>query len=230
MKQKVFVICMAVLLVALCPLLALAGPVKSFGETGQPVFDDWDVCRTSDAAPYGYLKFSPAGFEPVITVQSLGASAGIAYQLGQKFAEDYPDTYQRAEKVFDYVRNIVQYTPDIDQFGRTEYAQNADEMAATVGEKGSARGDCEDYAIFLAVMYKGAGYRSAIVLVKKETGGHVATLVYLPGYIKANRFLSVNGETGWVWAEATGKTNHLGWAPESFSEDNVKLLLTREVK
>ena len=230
MKRKVFAIVMAAFLVAVLPLLALVRPVKSLGEKGKPVFDTWNVCRTSDAAPDGYLKFSSTGFEPVITVESLGENASIAYKLGQEIAEDYPNIYQRAEKVFDYVRDIVQYTPDIDQFGRKEFAQSADEMATTVEEKGLAYGDCEDYAIFLTVMYKGAGCRSAIVLVKTETGGHVAALVYLPGYSKANRFLTVNGETGWVWAEATCRTNDFGWMPESLMDDNVKLLLTREVK
>jgi len=61
-------------------------------------------------------------------------------------------------------------------------------------------------------MYKGAGFRSAIVLAL----GHAATLVYLPEYNKANRILSVDGESGWVWAEATGRNNPLGWMPERF--------------
>jgi len=64
----------------------------------------------------------------------------------------------------------------------------------------------------LAVMYKGAGYRSAIVL----TPNHAAALVYLPGYKRANRSLSLDGEPGWIWAEATGGNNPLGWMPERY--------------
>ena len=76
-------------------------------------------------------------------------------------------------------------------------------------EKGNARGDCEDFAILLATMYKAAGYRSAVVLVP----GHAAAIVYFPGYQKANATLKFYGQSGWIWAEATGRSNHLGWAP-----------------
>jgi transglutaminase-like putative cysteine protease len=223
-------VAVVMLFMAAIALLSLAWVFRSFEVTDKPVYDSWNICRTTDVAPDGYLKFRSTDFQPVIAYESLGENTGRAYRLGQEFAKKYPDKYQRAEKIFDYARDMVRYTPDIDQFGHRDFAQNADEVEATLSKKGLARGDCEDSAVFLAVMYKGAGYRSAIVLVKRQTGGHVAALVYLPGYSKANRFLSVNGETGWVWGEATGKTNDLGWAPESCSEDNVRILLTREVK
>jgi len=38
-------------------------------------------------------------------------------------------------------------------------------------------------------------------------------MVYLPDYRKARSF-KLNGEPGWVWVEATGKTNPFGWFPE----------------
>jgi len=69
---------------------------------------------------------------------------------------------------------------------------------------------CEDMVVLLAVMYKAAGFRSAIVLVS----GHTAVLVYLPEYNKATAFFELEGEPGWVWAEATGRNNPLGWVPE----------------
>ena len=97
------------------------------------------------------------------------------------------------------------------QFSRSEFAQNADEVAETIVDKGKALGDCEDSAILLAVIYKAAGYRTAMVL----TPGHVATLVFLPEYRKAPRKMTLAGEKGWVWGEATGATNHFGWVPES---------------
>ena len=31
----------------------------------------------------------------------------------------------------------------------------------------------------------------------------------------------VDGERGWIWAEATGGTNPLGWAPEEFLRDQL---------
>jgi len=230
LKRKIVLISIAVFWLTLISLPVLAQSTRNFSEEDKPIYDDWNVCRTIAAAPDGYMKVSSTEFDPVILGESLGENASRAYQVGQTFAREYPDTYQRAEKIFACVRDLVNYTPDIDQFGRREFAQNADELATTVWEKGFALGDCEDYAILLATMYKGAGYRSAIAVVKFKKGGHIAALVYLPGYQKANRFLTVDGETGWVWAEATGRNNDLGWAPESCCEDNVKLLLTREVE
>ena len=88
--------------------------------------------------------------------------------------------------------------------------------------KGSAGGDCEDSAILLAVMYKAAGYRSAVVLAP----GHLAALVYLPEYRKAARVLQVAGEEGWVWTEPTGRTNPFGWLPEQYAGDR---LVVREI-
>ncbi|GAI54280.1 unnamed protein product, partial [marine sediment metagenome] len=82
---------------------------------------------------------------------------------------------------------------------------------------GVGYGDCEDSAVLLAVMYKGAGYRSAIMV----GSGHTVVLVYLPDYEKATAIFELEGEPGWVWAEATGKNNPLGWVPKEFI--NAKL-------
>ncbi|GAJ08982.1 unnamed protein product, partial [marine sediment metagenome] len=69
----------------------------------------------------------------------------------------------------------------------------------------------EDMGALLAVMYQGAGYRSAIVLAPN----HAAAMVHLPGYKKAID-LTFDGEQGWIWAEATGSTNPFGWFPKEF--------------
>ncbi|GAG10677.1 unnamed protein product, partial [marine sediment metagenome] len=151
-------------------------------------------------------------FRPVLASESLGENADKAYRLGQEFAKDYPDLHQRAEKIFAFARDKIRYSSDTDQFGFREFAQNADEVAATIEKDGFTYGDCEDYAFLLAVMYKGAGCRSAIVLAPD----HAAILVYLPEYDRANRSLSLDGEAGWVWAEATGGNNPLGWMPEQY--------------
>jgi len=45
---------------------------------------------------------------------------------------------------------------------------------------------------------------------------HTALLVYLPGYNKATAVFELKGEPGWVWAEATGRNNPLGWVPEQY--------------
>jgi transglutaminase-like putative cysteine protease len=206
-------ISMAVISALIIPAVASADPSGNFYEEGDHVFDDWDVCRTRAAGQDGFFQlFSGPEFRPVITFESLGENADIAYQLGREFAGEYSDLHQRAEAIFAYARDKVRYSSDSDQFDHSEFAQNADEMAGAIKQNGVTYGDCEDYAILLAVMYKGAGHRSAILL----TPGHAAALVYLPEYKKANQRLSVNDESGWVWAEATGGNNRLGWMPEQY--------------
>jgi hypothetical protein len=191
----------------------LAVSSTNFYKQGREVFDDWDICRTNAAGEDGFFQlFSETEFRPIIVNESLGENADKAYQIGQQFAKDYPDIHQRAEGIFAFARDKVRYASDKDLFSFPEFAQNADELATTIEDDGFAYGDCEDYAILLAVMYKGAGYRSAIALAPD----HAAALVYLPEYRKANRTLSIDGEPGWVWAEATGGNNPLGWMPERY--------------
>ena len=210
---QIILICLAVILLTMIPASILANSSENFYEEHGQVFDDWGVCRTRGAGQDGFFQFfSKTEFRPLITFESLGENADKAYQLGRAFAKDYPDPSQRAEKIFTFARDRIRYTSDTDQFGFGEFAQNADEVAATIEQQGFAYGDCEDYAILLAVMYKGADYRSAIVLAPD----HAATLVYLPEYKRANRSLSLDSESGWVWAEATGGNNPLGWMPERY--------------
>ena len=209
---KVILFSIAILLVML-PASALAVSSTNFYKQGGEVFDDWDICRTNAVGEDGFFQvYSETEFCPIILGESLGENADKAYQVGQQLAQDYADIHQRAEKIFVFTRGKVKYTSDADQFGFPEFAQNADELAATIEDEGFAYGDCEDYAVLLAVMYKGAGFRSAIVLASD----HTAALVYLPKYNKANKILSVNDEPGWVWAEATGGNNPLGWMPERY--------------
>jgi len=207
------IISAVIILVSIIPVSVLAASSQEFFEEKGEVYDEWGVCRTRCSGQEGFFQvFSAAEFRPVIAFESLGERADRAYRAGQQFTEDYPDLHQRAEKVFEFARNKVRYTSDAEQFGFKEFAQNADEVATTISQKGIAYGDCEDYAVLLAVMYKGAGYRSAIVL----TTDHAAALVYLPDYRRANMSLSLDDESGWVWAEATGGNNHLGWMPERY--------------
>jgi transglutaminase-like putative cysteine protease len=194
-----------------------------FARNGE-VIDHWGIIRTNSLGENGFLRIrfanppqhqqsftSITGFTPIIVNESLGKNTDLAWELGLNFRKKYPDRYQRAEKIFQFVRDNVVYTSDSDQFGRNEFAQNADELALNILKEKSGKGDCEDSAILLAVMYKASGYRSALVL----TPGHVATLVYLPDYKKATRKMSLGKEYGWVWAEATGYNNRFGWIPES---------------
>ncbi len=217
-RTKVFVSIIVVLVAGLAATgYVSAHPSSGFREADGDVFDDWEICRTRPMGKDGFYQISRSGFRPVIAFESLGENAALAFELGERKAQEYPDQTQRAEAIFYFVRDRVRYTPDKDLFEHDEFAQNADELAAIVVQNGIGYGDCEDTAVLLAVMYKGAGYRSAIALVP----GHTAALVYLPGYEKTPTVLKVDGETGWVWAEATASNNPLGWMPKEFI--NVEL-------
>lgn len=207
---------------AVWPQFVSASPSDEFFQSGGHIYDEWGVFRTRIGGSDGFLAFTANGFDPIIVKESLGENADVAWKLGEEFRRKFPDSNQRAEQIFYFVRDRVRYTSDADQFGRGEFAQNADELAATIVAKGSARGDCEDTAVLLAVMYKAAGYRSALVLMP----GHIALLVYMPEYRKASRKLTVGGESGWVWAEATGATNSFGWLPESLMKEGM---IAREI-
>ena len=194
---------------------ALAAPSQGFFECGDDVYDSFGICRNRPMGEDGYMQLSEDGFDPIISRESLGENIDVAWELGRSFADKYPELHQRARQIFYFVRNRVVYTSDMDEFGHKEFAQNADELARVILENSKAVGDCEDSAILLAVIYKAAGFRSAIVL----TPGHAAALVYLPDYNKAARVFTLEGEEGWVWAESTGRTNDLGWfAPSLVSE------------
>ena len=210
------------LIVALLAAVATAGYASAFLSEGfherdGDTFDDWEICRTRALGEDGFYQITETGFRPVIAFQSLGEQANAAYSLGEQIANEYPNPLQRAEAVFHFVRDRVEYTPDIEQTGSEEFARNADELATTIMEKGVGEGDCEDMAVLLAVMYRAAGFRSAIVLVS----GHTAVLVYLPDYNKATAFFELKGESGWIWAEATGRNNPLGWVPKQYLNVNI---------
>jgi len=210
------------LIVVLLAAVATAGyvwafPSEGFYERSGDIFDDWEICRTAAFGEDGFYQITETGFRPVIAFESLGKEADLAYSLGEQIAAKYPEPLQRAEAVFDFVRDRVEYTPDIDQTGNEEFAQNADELAIAIVDDGVGEGDCEDITVLLAVMYRAAGFRSAIVL----PSGHTAVLVYLPEYNEATVFFELEGEPGWVWAEATGRNNPLGWAPEQYLDTEI---------
>jgi hypothetical protein len=210
------------LIVVLVAAVATAGyawafPSEGFYTRGGDIFDDWEICRTTACGEDGFYQVTDTGFRPVIAFESLGEEATLAYSLGEQIAAKYPDPLRRAEAVFHFVRDRVEYAPDIEQTGNAEFAQNADELATTIVENGIGEGDCEDMSVLLAVMYKAAGFRSAIMLVS----GHTAVLVYLPDYNKATAFFELEGEPGWIWAEATGRNNPLGWAPEQYLDMEI---------
>jgi len=213
-KSRMILVLVAFLLIPIESVyVCFASPSSNFYQEEDGLYDDWCVCRTSHMGADGFLgvEVTETGvwFRPLIAFESLGQYIDVAYGMGEQFVDKYPDREQRAEKVFEYVRDTVTYLPDIDHFGRDEYAVNADELATIIQKEGIAYGDCEDFAVLLAIMYQGADFRSALVFCIS----HLAVLLYLPGYDKANVEFSLEGEVGWVWAEATGNTNSLGWCP-----------------
>ncbi len=159
----------------------LATPSSDFHEVDGEIFDDWGICRTRAVGEDGFYQVSRTSFRPVIVFESMGEEAALAYRFGEQIASKYPDQVQRAQAIFRFVRNKVEYATDIDQFKLDEFALNADELAMAIDQDGVGYGDCEDSAVLLAVMYRGAGYRSAIAVGP----GHTAALVYLPEYNKA---------------------------------------------
>ncbi len=189
-----------------------ATPSTGFYEIDGELFDDWDISRTRASGEDGFYQITETTFRPVIVFESLGEDAALAYRLGEQFVGKYPDPLQRAEAIFHFVRDRVNYASDIDQFKYDEFAQNADELAVAIDQNGVGYGDCEDSTTLLAVMYKAAGYRTAIAVAP----GHTAALVYLPDYNKATVVFEIEGEPGWVWAEATGRNNPLGWVSKEF--------------
>ncbi len=210
-KTKIILGLISVLVAGLAATgYASATPSAEFHEIDGEVFDDWEICRTDASGENGFYQITETTFRPVIAFESLGKEAALAYSLGEQIAAEYPDKIKRAEAVFHFVRDWVRYDSDIDQFDYEEFAQNADELATIIDQDGIGYGDCEDSAVLLAIMYKGAGFRSAIAV----GSGHTAALVYLPEYKKATADFELADESGWVWAEATGKNNPLGWVPK----------------
>ena len=212
MKKSVIIAGLVLIIGLLSAGYAWAAPSENFNQENGQVYDDWEICRTRASGSDGFYQISRDTFRPAIVFESLGENSDIAYRLGEQFTAEYPDSTERAEAIFAFVRDRVRYTSDIDQFEHEEFAQNADELAAALEEGRAGYGDCEDSAVLLAVMYQGAGYRSAIVIGES----HTAALVYLPDYTEAPAIFEVDGEPGWVWAEATGKNNPLGWTAKEY--------------
>lgn len=194
----------------------LAIPSSEFYEIGGEVRDGWDLCRTRHMGEDGFFQATDSTFRPAIAFESLGELKGKAWEVGERLAKLYSGN-ELAERIFAHVRDRLIYTSDGVQFGYDEFARNADEMAEEIESQGFSRGDCEDYAVMLAVTFHAAGFRSAVVLAP----GHAAVLVHLPDYQGVNTYWNFKGESGWVWAEATGRTNPLGWTPSKYMRSDL---------
>jgi len=209
-------------------LLSLVNIVSGFPSGGEypPTFtlkdgdwyDSWGFNRNEYWGDDGYL--------PNIAYESLGTERELAYSLGLWFRNNYPQRVERAEAILDYVQRWTDYGYDADNVVRdnipqVEWAWNADEMAHMFDETQNtiAIGDCEDMSFLCATMYISAGFDVALV----SPLGHVALLIWLPEYDNANYYWDIPDDErsyGWIWVEATGEANPLGWTPPDFDDGN----------
>ena len=178
-------------------------------------YDTWGFNRNYYGGQHGYM--------PNIAYETLGPDRELAYGLGEWFKSNYGDTVRRATAILRYVQRWTSYGYDSDNVymngvAQEEWAWNADEMAHMLNETTNtiAVGDCEDLAFLCATMYMAAGIDAAMVLAPQ----HVALLIWLPEYSNANYYwdLPDDGRTaGWIWVEATGSQNPIGWTPPEFA-------------
>lgn len=178
-------------------------------------YDSWGYNRNLYAGENGFL--------PYVAYESLGSDKELAYELGEWFRENYDNKVERAEAILNYVQRWTDYGYDEDTVFRNgiaqlEWAWNADEMAHMFDETtySVAIGDCEDMAFLCATLYIASNIEVALV----EPPEHVALLIWLPEYDNANYYWDIpddGREHGWIWVEATGEVNPLGWTPPDFS-------------
>lgn len=179
-------------------------------------YDSWGFNRNYYGGDNGYM--------PNVAYETLGINRESAYDLGEWFRASYADNVQRAVAILRYVQRWTEYGFDADNVvmggvPQEEWAWNADEMAHMFNATTNtvAVGDCEDIAFLCATIYMGAGFDAAMVLAPR----HVALLIWLPEYPNANYYWDIQNDgrgEGWIWVEATGEQNPLGWTPPDFND------------
>jgi hypothetical protein len=177
-------------------------------------YDEWGLTRDYAEGSDGYI--------PGLQSETIGVNKELAYSIGERFGSSYSDRNAMAAAILKYVQTWTEYGYDSDNvvMGRVaqdEWAWNADEMAHNIDERSGAVavGDCEDLAFLCATIYDGAGIETAIV----DAPEHVALLIWLPDFQNANQYWSLPEDgrgAGWIWVEATGSKNPVGWTPSDF--------------
>jgi hypothetical protein len=191
-------------------------PASSFSLRDGDWYDNWGIDRNYYGGSHGYL--------PNLASETLGENKELAYSIGEWFQSNYPSKTERAVAVLKYVQKWTEYGYDSDNVIRDgvpqdEWAWNADEMAHSFNETTGAVaiGDCEDMAFLCGTIYVGAGFDGAIV----DATDHVALLIWLPEFSNANSYWDIpndDRDAGWIWVEATGSSNPLGWTPPDFED------------
>jgi hypothetical protein len=209
-----------ILFLLLCTLIAAATqtaggvPASSFTFKDGDWYDNFGVNRNYYAGPHGFL--------PNIAYETLDENKELAYGIGERFQDTYVSQTERAVAILKYVQTWTEYGYDSDNVIRNgiaqdEWAWNADEMAHAFNEVTGIKavGDCEDMAFLCATIYVGAGFDAAVV----DATEHAALLIWLPEFPNANNYWDIPNDgrdAGWIWVEATGKSNPLGWTPPDF--------------
>jgi hypothetical protein len=208
-----------VLFIILFPV-GTVNAVQSSGFTYQngDWYDSFNIDRNQYSGPNGYL--------PNLAYETLNSNAELAFSLGASFKESYSSATQRAEAILQFVQTWTDYGYDSDNVVKDgvpqeEWAWNADEMAHRINQDTGVKavGDCEDLAFLCATLYEGAGFDAAVV----DAPDHAALVIWLPEYSNANYYWDLpddNRDAGWIWVEATGSSNPLGWTPPDFSDGN----------
>ncbi|UCH37275.1 MAG: hypothetical protein JSV76_06250, partial [Candidatus Bathyarchaeota archaeon] len=185
----------------------------NFIQRGNFWYDSWGYTRN--------YAVGDDGFIPNLAYEALGEWRDLAFQLGTQFISEYPDRIRRAEAILRWVQQWTEYGYDEDNVviggvAQPEWAWNADEMTQQIDFDTTTRaiGDCEDLTFLCSALYEGAEFDTAIVL----TSEHAALLIWLPEYPQGLKWDIPNDgrEYGWIWVEATGANNPLGWTPDEF--------------
>ena len=217
MTLRRYIIIFLLLCISGIPLIKTVSglPASSFSQQNGDWYDNFGIDRNYYASPDGYL--------PNLVSETLGENKEIAYSLGERFQDNYQSMTDRAVAILKYVQTWTEYGYDSDNVVRDgiaqeEWAWNADAMAhafdQTTGVK--AIGDCEDLAFLCGTIYVGAGFDAAVV----DAIDHVALLIWLPEFSNADYYWDINDGrgAGWIWVEATGSSNPLGWTPSDYED------------
>jgi len=200
--------------------------VKAFpsGHSDPPTFtyidgewyDSWGVTRTwADGRD---------GFIPLLSSETLDENKDLAYEIGERFRDTFSNNITMVDAILSYVQRLTEYGYDEDNVymndeAQVEWAWNADEMVQVMDESQGivAVGDCEDMAFLCLTIYSAAGIETAII----DCPSHCALLIWMPEYPNANIYWELSDDDrgpGWIWVEATGEQNPVGWTPSDFND------------
>lgn len=216
--QKGFLILLLICLFFMSFSSCCGFPSSEYTQKSGYWYDDWDINRNNYSGRNGYL--------PNLAYETLDDNKDLAFRIGESFLNRYVSKPERATAILNYVQTWTEYGYDEENVfmngePQDEWAWNADETAYRFNENTGivAIGDCEDLAFLCATIYTGAGIEAAIV----DAPGHVALLIWLPEYANADSYWDIpndDRDSGWIWVEATGGSNPLGWTPPDYDDGN----------